>query len=567
MNPSFLQLLQDIISTSKTQEEYDARLDELVAKIRGSEQAVAYIEDVYRTALAQKAQEFSPDGFLAHYELITGTKPPRRVVRWTGKVFKAHDDGKGFVLRAYRGSWKTVTWGVAFVSFVISHFPVLTNVVVSANDDSAEKITKAVAAVIEYHPEWKRAYPQIVPDKDRGWSVEGYFVKDASLPYEKWASARAQFIDPTLVGGGIESTRINGKHPSGVLYCDDVHDLHNSSSDKERAMVVKTLISVVLKTAIREGGKLKTWVFGVGVPWAEDDGLAVMANSGQYEFETLAAMEKSREGAPGAVYIDGRNRVTGVIYEDISGWWVLEDPERFGVESIIAERSLGRFEFWQMIMMDLRTARTGGLRYYTYPHEQIDPTWLHSGGCDFATLGMDGAKADPGRCLFALPYGAKTPLNQLVVTDVILEQCTQAQAEEYMATSHKKFRNWRAGVFEGDGAGEQYFMFFVQRNPGARWTMQKTGGKAKSYRQEKEMGPWLENGTVLVSDAPTPGLIALRKALDDFPDGNNDVRDGLYWLCRAFPEVLVMPRAREGEGLNLPSQKQQAGLQSPWSRL
>jgi hypothetical protein len=566
MNNNFIALLQEIISTSKTPEEYDRRLGELTDKIRGSQAAIDFIDDQAKTVLAQRAKEFSPDGFLAHYELITGTPAPKRVKRWIHKTFLAHDEGNGFVLRAYRGSWKTVTFGVAFMSYVISHFPVLTNVVVSANDDSAEKITKAVSAIIEFHPEWKRAYPNIVPDKDRGWSVEGYFVKDSSVDYAQWAAKRAQVIDPSLVGGGIESTRINGKHPSGVLYCDDVHDLHNSTSDKERRMVVKMMTSVVLKTAIRENGKLKTWVFGVGVPWSDDDALQVMADSGQYEFETLPAMEKSIEGAPGAVYIDGRNRVTGVVYEDIVGWWVLEDPQRFGVEAIISERSLGRFEFHQMIMMNLKAAKTGGLKFHLYHHENIDPTWIVSAGCDFATLGEDGKTVDPGRDMFSISYGAKTPYNQLVVTDGILEQCTQAQAEEYMKGSHSKFRNWRTAIFEGDGAGEQFWLAFIQRNKGAKWRMEKTGGKNKRYRQEREMGPWLENGSVLISDEDTPYLNALRKALYDFPDGNNDVRDGLYWLCRAFPEVLVLPATPEGQGLPKPGQKSQ-GLQSAWSRL
>lgn len=563
MTNNFIALLQDIISTSKTEEEYNARLDELANKLRGSKEAVAFLEDQIKNGLAGVAQAFSPDGFLAHYELLTGVKPPRQVKRWTRKVFKAHDNGKGFVLRAFRGSWKTTTWGVLFVSFIIAHFPILTNVVVSANDDSAEKITKAVAAIIEFHPDWKRAYPHITPDKDRGWSIEGFFVKDTSVPYDQWTAKRATIIDPTLVGGGIESTRINGKHPTGVLYCDDVHDLHNSSSDKERAVVVKSLTSVVLKTAIREADKLVTWVFGVGVPWSDDDGLNVMANSGQYESETLPAMRKAVEGEEGAVYIDGRNRVTGNIYEDIVGWWVLEWPEKFGIESIISERSLGKFEFWQMIMMDIHTAKTAGLRYYSYPHERIDPTWLHSGGCDFATL--KDQKPDPGRDLFSICEGAKTPLNQLVITGGVIEQCTQAQAEDYLNNRHKTFRNWRTGIFEGDGAGEQFFMFFIQRNRGARWRLEKTGGKSKRYRQEQEMGPWLENGTVLISDADDPYLNALRKALDDFPDGNNDVRDGLYWLCRAFPEVLVMPA--RAEALPKPGQPKSVGLQSAWSRL
>ncbi len=285
MNNNFITLLENIVATSKTEAEYNARLDELVKVL-----PAAFVDEQYRNVLAQRAQAFTVDGFLAHYELITAVSPPRRIIRQAKKIFTAHENGKGFVLRAFRGSWKTTTWGVLFISFVVAHSPILTNVIVSANDDSAEKISKAIAAIIEFHPEWRRAYPQIVPDRDRGWSVEGFYVKDTSITYDQWTAKRASIIDPSLVGGGIESTRINGKHPTGVLYCDDVHDLHNSTSDKERGGVVKTMTSVVLKTAIREADRLVTWVLGVGVPWAEDDILEIMATSGQYESETLPAM-------------------------------------------------------------------------------------------------------------------------------------------------------------------------------------------------------------------------------------------------------------------------------------
>lgn len=553
----FLANLQRLVESSKSQDELDAALREL-AKLLPTE----FVEDLDKDRLAQAAQADTPEGFYAHYELITGTKPPPHVVRQTRKVYTAHENGRGFVLRATRGFWKTTTWGVVFLTFRIAHDPIRTNVVISANDDSAEKITKAITAIIEFHPDWKRAYPTIMPDKERGWSVEGYYIKDTGVSSEEWAKLRSTVIDPTLVGGGIESTRINGKHPSGVLYCDDVHDLNNSRSEKERRGVVERMTGVVLKTAIRENDKLVTWVFGVGVPWADDDAYQKMVDSGQYDYEVLPAMRKAEEGDEGAIFIDGRNPVNGAFYSDIMGWWKLEWGEKFGISSIIAERSLGKAEFWQMIMMDITTGRTGGFKYYSFPHERIDPTWLHSGGCDFATL--KDSKKDAGRDLFSIAYGAKTPYNTMVIVDGVIEQCTQAQAEDYLKNSHLKFKHWRTGIFEGDGAGEQFYLYFIQRNRGARWGIKKTGGKAKRYRQESEMSPWLENGTVLISDADTPYLNALRKALDEFPDGNNDVRDGLYWLCHAFPEVLVMPTPPQN---NLPvfGQAKRTTLKSAWS--
>jgi len=99
----------------------------------------------------------------------------------------------------------------------------------------------------------------------------------------------------------------------------------------------------------------------------------------------------------------------------------------------------GSFDNIAGVRITVDTAKTGGLRFHPYPHEKIDPLWIHSGGCDFATLGEKKVVKDSGRDKFSICYGAKTPLNQLVVVDGILEQCTQAKAEQHLLNSEKKF--------------------------------------------------------------------------------------------------------------------------------
>jgi len=248
---------------------------------------------------------------------------------------------------------------------------------------------------------------------------------------------------------------------------------------------------------------------------------------------------------PDAVYIDGENR-DGTVYNDIVGWWVLTWPEMFGPKAIISARATSaKREFWRMFMLDIQVGKSQGLKYYTYPHKDIDMNWPMGGGADMATVIRKGVVNDPGRDMFSLCYGAKDPIGHIIVTDGILEQCTQNQAESYIKTPQTIFKNWRTTIIEGDGVGEPLFVSFLMRNPGIRLQMRKTGGRKKLNRQELEMGPWLENATVLISDANTPYLNALRKALDDFPDGNNDIRDGLYWMLYAFPECLVMPKMEE----------------------
>jgi hypothetical protein len=200
-----------------------------------------------------------------------------------------------------------------------------------------------------------------------------------------------------------------------------------------------------------------------------------------------------------------------------------------------------------MFLLDLKSAKTNGLRYYTFPHEQIDMAhWGLYGGVDFATVLNKKATDDPGRDKFSMAYGAKNPLNKLVVFDGVIEQCTQAQAEVHMNKPQSIFPNWVNTVIEGVGVGEQFWVNIIMRNPGLRVEMKKTGGVPKLKRQELELGVWLERGMILISDADTPYLNALRKALDDFPEGNNDIRDGLYWLGRACPDVMVTNDDSEG---------------------
>lgn len=497
-------------------------------------------------AMAAGAMD-NPSGFAAFYELIHGNQAPADALRWIETIYRAHDEGVGALIWAWRGSWKSTTISVTFLAFRIGHEPEKTNLVISANDDTADKITAAIAAIIEHNPAWKLAFPHVTPDKERGWGAEGYWVKDERLPYEEWAAKQASVIDPTLLGAGYTSSRLIGKHPSGVLNIDDIHDERNSISDRERAHVVRVVSDTILPMALKDNDRLITWEIVVGTPWAEDDAYHYLKNTGQFEFIRAPIGEIVDEGTPGAVYVDGRNR-DGVVFTDIVGWWMLTRPEAYGAKAIVRERATsGLRGFARMYKLDLKAANIAGLKYYTYPHEKIDlERWETGGGADLATVIEKGLRDDPGRDKFSHAYGVKTPLGQLVVFDGVIEQCTQAQAEDHLKRPQTVFKRWRHTVLEGDGMGETFYISLLRRNPTLRVMMQKTRGRSKRYRQEQEMGPWLERGVVLISDADTPYLNQLRQALDKFPEGNNDIRDGLYWLCKAFPEVLQMP-AEEDE--------------------
>src|SRR3990167_4501022 len=252
----------------------------------------------------------SPEGFEAFYELIHKIKPPRHIMRSVRGIYKAHEEGKGYTLNGFRGSWKSVSLSLTFQAYRIGLEPSKTNVTISANDDSAEKITKAIAQMIEFHPAWKKVFPHVVPIEGK-WSAEGYWVWDNRTTREKWAQQQASVIDPTFVGGGYMSTRINGKHPTGVLCVDDLHDINNSLSDTERKAVVNAMTTVILYTAVRKDDKLDTWFVNIGVPWWGGDSHQVLKKSGAFLYDDIPAMVRVPEGTEGAVYIDGEYRRTG----------------------------------------------------------------------------------------------------------------------------------------------------------------------------------------------------------------------------------------------------------------
>ena len=542
----FLRVFQEVISTARNDEERDALLKKLAKEIPPD-----VVDDAIRLGLAQRAREFNVGGYTAWYELKYGFKPPKHVVREIEQIFSDHEAGRGSVIFASRGSWKTVSISVTLIEWMIGNRPTLTHLVVGANDDSAEKVTKAIAATIEHHPAWKMAFPNVVPDTGK-WSTEGFTVIDTGVERDEWAKMTGGRVDPTFVGGGYKSTRLNGKHPTGVLCMDDMHDINNSMSQKERNAVVMALTTIILKTAVREADKLVTWIVDVGTPWAKDDAHHVMKDSGSYGFLAIPAMTRAEEDEEGAVFIDGVNQATGAVYEDIVGWWILTWPERFGVNSIMQERSLGKSQFWQMIMLDLHTGSKGGIRYYTYLHADIDNNLPALGGVDPTTFDTNSATRSEERSHFALAYGLKLPRGGAVISGGVLEQCTLLQAENHILAAQAIHPNWQATYVEDVAVGKVAMQAW-RRNPRVRVLPSGLKGISDARVTNKKarvesISRWFEDGTIRISDADTPFLNALRNLLDNFEDMDSkshdpgwDAADAVFHVLRNMTDVLNKP--------------------------
>jgi len=490
----------------------------------------------------------SPEGFCAFYEGLHGIKPPWQVVLWVKEIYEAHEQGLGYTLNGFRGSWKSTSLSVDFVAWRIAKEPQKTNLIVCANDDSANKITKSIAQVIEWHPFWKKAFPDVVPVEGR-WSEHGYWVRDASIPMEEWAREQAGVIDPTFLGGGYTSTRINGKHPTGVLAIDDIHDLNNSASEIERKFVVKFVTTVLMKTVIYVNDKLDTWVLNIGVPWADDDTHQVLARSGAFKSHVLPVMTRAEEGE--GDYIDGVNEVTGAVYEDIVGWWKLAWKEKFGVKSIKQIRGASKADFHQMMMMDMHAARAGGLRYYVYPHQEIDKTMPCVTGVDPSYTFRERREYDAKSSCFAAANVVKRIQGGLVLEGGVLEQCTTQEAAGQLRAIKSRFANHLFFAVENAGIGRLFKQILELIAPelvliDSDLRMERSGKtKNKWDRIKTELAPFLESAVVLVSDEDTEFLKAVRDGLDRFhelepqkADKRWDALDAFYHAVKSMPDVV-----------------------------
>ena len=505
----------------------------------------------------EQARQFTADGYKAYYYCLFNRELPKHTYPWVEAFFEEWNSDKkprGLMVKGFRGSSKsTVTASLG--TFITSHFPVRSGMIVQKNDDDAKGMAAFVADVFEFNPGQRACFPNIVPDKERGWGVEsGYHINNTAVDHGKWVQMQMEDHgrDPSIIVASAKSGAV-GKHPSGWLLLDDIHDYKNVSSKAEMAHVVNTVKSDILPTLIRSGQQpMVLWAY---TPWDEEDAYAQMERAGMFRKVSTPAF---REDAEGPDAFDGKR---GFL-----AW-----PEVMGVKELENWRNtLGTREFERMLMCSLENARSGRIMHYSFSSELISYDWPMVGGVDPTNVekpvGSDGQRSH-----FALAYVARIPQGGAVIMDGVLTQCSQLEAENYILQAQTRFPFYRYTAVENVGGGAG-FIQAVRRNSKLRivasdlspMDLDTKKVRDKKSRIEKEIGPWLENGTVRISDAATPFLDALRRGLNQFYDLPKtdyafDAWDAVYHALKMMPEVLTiapigaeLPRTRKGKKNNSP---------------
>jgi len=469
------------------------------------------------------------------YALVHNRPLPKHSESWLDGYYSTGD--KEFLLKAFRGAGKTTAVATECAHQIGIH-PDGTALLVRASDQAASETAEVIANIIEFNPAWRAIFPNVVPDKEKGWSQNGFFVKNQDQDYGEWSRMVSIRKDPTLAAMGYTSNALHGYHPSIMIWLDDLMDDANAYSAREMQRLKRIISGTVIPMRLINHPR----VVLSGVPWTSEDAIAAAEATSTYKVvETWA-------------------------YTDGNPTW----PEMFNAEQLEKERLsdlTGGVEYARNFLGDLNAAKNRVFIYHPYPSALISTNWAYVGGADPAGV-MDPTRRTMDHSHFALAYVAKLPEGGAVVYDGVLEQFSYAEGEESIMTAQNLFPSWQHTVVEGDGVGE-VFMAMLARHPSIHILPQKTGGRRKAEKLVNGLGPWLRLGRVRISDAETKFLAALRSWLNRYPavsehDPGWDAADAVYLALLGMPDTLSMP---EPEGLPHPDWWPKKKKIQPWNNL
>ncbi|MFA6271091.1 MAG: hypothetical protein WC657_07860, partial [Candidatus Paceibacterota bacterium] len=453
------------------------------------------------------------------YFVIWGREAPPYAKEWV-KRFMA---GEWTILYCFRGSTKSTTLTVTFSAFCLGHEPHTSVLIVSANDGSGAKLSATIADIIEHYEGWKMVFPHVVPDKEKGWGAQGYFIRDSKVQdYGKWLQmCQADHLrDPSLVGLGVNSGEIVGMHPRRLMF-DDIHDRKNSAFPKDRENVVDTVRANIIPTITKAATDVKPFVGVACTFWDKSDAYNLLLNTGLFKLVKTPVFR----------YVD----VSDIEFEGkpIELTW----SDGFPLDEVLKYRKTeSANEFARMYLCDIASASMTHYRWMSFPNSEIDWNWNMIAGADPVNAYMPRSGMEGGRSHFALCYGLRSPSGAMIIGDGVVEQCTPTDAETYIVRAQNTYPNLQYTVIETDGGGSVFYNF-LSRNPGVRVKPMKTSDifrGAKAKRQYEILEPLFRNGVLQISDAQTPFLDALRSYLDRYPNLDEnakewDVADSVVW--------------------------------------
>lgn len=465
------------------------------------------------------------EGVKAFYALIRNEPVPSHAEEWIDvafEEFRAHRQVR-YINEAFRGSTKTTTFTEVFVAWQIGLHPERSNLIVQASDLSARAHASNVADIIEFHPLWRICFSHVVPDKEKGWGANGYWVKDTRYP-EEWVRMRHK--DPTLLGDSYGAAIIVGKHPTGVFVIDDINDDKNTES-----MARSEEVNRILRETIFPMMEDTRWCLFNQTPWNKRDALAIVKATGVWRHTVTPVLVPDDDGE----LIEVRGDDGTVLYSVVAR---LTWPEKFDAELIaIKYRESGFIGFCRMYLCNIEaveglTLKSEWLR--RYPRDKIDPTWIKVFGIDYASTidKLHGRERD----YFALSVGALLPQGGLVLLNGKNTHVSQGEALRLVESWAAEYKPELICV-ETYGSGDEFYQLLLASTSLPIWPDQ--GPKGKGFRYEKVLGPTFELGRAWVADGVSNDFINIfEQQWKEWPAcEHDDALDAVYELIVAASKV------------------------------
>lgn len=529
-----------------------------------------------RINLAAFARENdNTDGFSAFMEVVFGFKLLPHARKWIDKIYEDHAKGEGTVIMAHRDSAKTTTVTVGFNIFRLGHDAPRTNLLLMLNEQVSEKNAKASMSIIEKNSGWNLTFPNMVPDKKRGWSVKtGYYLRDLDDP--DWDQKITAFNDPQYFSVGIKTTAI-GSRPTGTFMVDDIHDKSNIkgtplADTMERLQ--STFMPMLTKMVDDDGGEsYKTWKFAIGTPWVKDDALDWLSKLPGWNIIKTPVLEMIVGPTPKWVPCGEEHR-NATWNEDIDGYvspeypagfsvhfpegldylhkplywsrydsWIIPNwPEKFDIAYLEEKwhEAGGEIEFARMYLLDLEAIKGKYLQsgwLFPYPLASIFNDWPVVMGVDYASS-IDFIKPGGKPDKTAIAIGRLLPnMAGTVLIDGFEGKLSRGEAENKINQIADIYQPIAIGV-ENVGAGIELVGDLLLKSA---WNIVPChpGKKSKGIRFEDGLAPLFQFRAAWYADNGSEFIELFKTQWEEYPFGaHDDVLDSVYWMLNvAAPYV------------------------------
>ena len=248
---------------------------------------VATEEDLELLALCEQAADVADDAayeqasrdFPTFCQLVAKDEKGRPLIwgavhaRIWQHICQCEANNRWWIVECPWGTGKTGTFVVALRTWKIGQDPDRRHKLVSSSDDPARARVATVKNIIADDPDYARAFPHVVPDREKDWSDHRItVVRSAPSP------------DATLESWGVDSKAMGGS--ADDLIFDDVVAEAERYSRAGREATAKRVKGAWL-SRVRKGGIVGV----VATPWHAEDAVAQLTENPKFSRLRIAVKE------------------------------------------------------------------------------------------------------------------------------------------------------------------------------------------------------------------------------------------------------------------------------------